>query len=154
VARLAQTLSRLAVAGIVFGYGVALAEWARIFSTPFAVLYGYALLCFPLAAATIILINRAFRKDFPLNRTDSLRKIVRHAPACSKVLAGAGVLVAVAAPLLFLGGSVHVSIEEWHNAEPKVRAVFYLSVAVPWCLSLLGLQSVASHRGNSGDRIL
>ena len=144
--KLVQALSRFAVAGIAFGYGVALAEWARVLSTPFTILYGYALLCFPLVAATLILINRAFRDDFPLNRTDSLQKVVGHAPAWSKAVAAAGVLVSFAAPLVFLGGSTHLSIEQWRIAEPKVRAVLYLSFAFPWFLSVLGLQSVAARR--------
>ena len=126
------------------GYALGAFVWTGLLFLPFLGLYLYALPMFLLWAATMILTGRTFESDFPMNRTDSLERVLKLAPGWSKVFVPASIAVSFGVPMLKAGGSIHVA--SWATAQDWERAIFFVAMACFYAMPLPFLLAVRARR--------
>jgi hypothetical protein len=113
-------------------------------SLPFLGLYAFAIPVFALWAITITLTSKVFSPDFPMNRPDSIERVLKFAPLWSKALPVISIAVSFGVPIIKAGGSLQVA--SWEAAQNWERAIFFVAIACFYAMPLPLLLAVRERR--------
>jgi hypothetical protein len=98
---------------------------------------------FAMAGAAILVASFTFRSDFPLNRGDTIPRMLKSGPRWAVPLVVKLGAVAVGLAVWFSGGKCHHDVIVWSEATGTERALLFCIMSPFWFLQFLLLLASA-----------
>jgi len=138
---MSSVLARCALTIALLGWVAVANERLEFVPTSFAHFYAYAIPVFAIAAASIVLLGRAFKDTIGSHRTDWHLIVFRAVPQAARV---AFVILAVSAfAYVFLATGGSASAPTWEAAGPSLRSAFFAGFTIPALLAWVALLASA-----------
>jgi hypothetical protein len=138
---MSPVLARCALAVVLLGWFAVANERLELVSTSFAYFYAYAIPVFVIAAAAIVLLNRAFKDTIETRRSDWHLVVFRAVPKAARLTFVILVVAAIGYIFLATGGSA--SAPTWEAAGPNLRSALFAGFTIPALLAWVALLAAA-----------